>query len=140
LLDEIGELALDLQPKLLRAIDRREIQRIGGTQRIPSTSASSRPPTQPPSGGQRAPVSLDLYYRLAVLVVTLPPLRERASDIPMIVESLLADLGARRSPIGDALTSTLVPELLRHSWPATCASCATTSRAVSSARSMHCPR
>ena len=88
LLDEIGELALDLQPKLLRAIERREIQRIGGTQRIAVDvriiAATNR--------NLKAEVNArrfrsDLYFRLAVLVVTLPPLRDRAPDLPLLVDA-----------------------------------------------------
>jgi two-component system, NtrC family, response regulator GlrR len=111
LLDEIGELALDLQPKLLRAIDRREIQRVGGTQRIAvdvRIVAATNRNLRSEVNGRR--FRSDLYFRLAVLVVTLPPLRDRVSDIPLIVEALLADLGARGATID-------VPELLRHSWP-----------------------
>jgi two-component system, NtrC family, response regulator GlrR len=118
LLDEIGELALDLQPKLLRAIDRREIQRLGSTQRIAVdvrvVAATNRNLRQEVNARR---FRSDLYFRLAVLVVTLPPLRDRASDIPLLVERLLGDLGARETPIGEQLVTTLVPELLRHSWP-----------------------
>ncbi len=118
-LDEIGELALDLQPKLLRAIDRREIQRIGSTERIPvdvrMVAATNR--------NLHAEVNArrfrsDLYYRLAVLIVRMPPLRERTSDIPALVEAIVNDLGERDAPIARALVGgELLPELLRHGWP-----------------------
>jgi len=117
-LDEIGELALELQPKLLRAIDRHEIQRIGSSQRITvdvRVVAATNRNLRREVNARR--FRSDLFYRLAVLVVTLPPLRERASDIPGVVESLLADLGARGTPIGEQLVTVLVPELLRHGWP-----------------------
>jgi len=119
LLDEIGELALDLQPKLLRAIERREIQRIGGTQRIMADAriiaATNR--------NLRAEVNArrfrsDLYFRIAVLVVTLPPLRDRAADVPLLVDHILDDLQPAASPMARALRSgELLPELLRHAWP-----------------------
>jgi two-component system, NtrC family, response regulator GlrR len=119
LLDEIGELALDLQPKLLRAIERREIQRIGGTQRIAIDvriiAATNR--------NLKAEVNArrfrsDLYFRLAVLVVTVPPLRDRAADIPLLVGALLDDLHAGDSAMASALRGgELLPELLRHGWP-----------------------
>jgi len=118
MLDEIGELALDLQPKLLRVIDRREIQRLGSTQRMPvdvRVVAATNRNLKTEVNARR--FRSDLYYRIAVLVVTMPPLRERASDIPMIVDALLGDLGARDTAIGQALTTTLLPELLRHTWP-----------------------
>jgi two-component system, NtrC family, response regulator GlrR len=119
LLDEIGELALELQPKLLGAIERREIQRIGGTQRIATdvriVAATNR--------NLKAEVNArrfrsDLYFRLAVLVVTLPPLRDRAADLPLLVSAILDDLHAEPSTMAAALRNgELLPELLRHSWP-----------------------
>ena len=119
LLDEIGELALDLQPKLLRAIERHEIQRIGSTQRITTdvriVAATNR--------NLKAEVNArrfrsDLYFRLAVLVVTLPPLRDRAADLPLLVAAILDDLQPPPSAMASALRSgELLPELLRHAWP-----------------------
>jgi transcriptional regulator with PAS, ATPase and Fis domain len=118
-LDEIGELALDLQPKLLRAIERREIQRIGGTQRIPADVriiASTNRDLKQEVNARR--FRSDLYYRVAVLVITLPPLRERAADLPMLVDAILDDLKAGDSPMAAALRGgELLPELLRHGWP-----------------------
>jgi transcriptional regulator with PAS, ATPase and Fis domain len=119
LLDEIGELALELQPKLLRAIDRREIQRIGSTRRIPVDvrviAATNRNLKQEVNARR---FRSDLYFRLAVLVVRMPPLRERTLDIPLLVEAILDDLGDRDSPIARALArGELLPELLRHAWP-----------------------
>ena len=119
MLDEIGELALDLQPKLLRAIECREIQRIGATQRIAIDvriiAATNR--------NLKAEVNArrfrsDLYFRLAVLVVTLPPLRDRAADLPQLVAAILDDLDAPPSAMATALRGgELLPELLRHRWP-----------------------
>jgi two-component system response regulator GlrR len=119
LLDEIGELALDLQPKLLRAIERREIQRIGNAQRIATDvriiAATNRNLRQEVNARR---FRSDLYFRLAVLVVTLPPLRDRAPDLPLLVAGLLDDLRAGDSPIARALRGgELLPELLRHGWP-----------------------
>jgi transcriptional regulator with PAS, ATPase and Fis domain len=119
LLDEIGELALELQPKLLRAIEHREIQRLGSTQRLPVDvrviAATNRNLRQEVNARR---FRSDLYYRLAVVVVTLPPLRERIQDVPLLVEAILADLGAGDSPIARALRGgELLPELLRHAWP-----------------------
>jgi len=119
LLDEIGELALDLQPKLLRAIDRREIQRIGSTQRIPvdvRVIAATNRDLKAEVNARR--FRSDLYFRLAVLVVTMPPLRARTTDIPMLVETILDTLRDRESPMARALASgELLPELMRHGWP-----------------------
>jgi transcriptional regulator with PAS, ATPase and Fis domain len=118
-LDEIGELALDLQPKLLRAIERREIQRIGSTQRIPvdvRIVAATNRNLQQEVNAKR--FRTDLYYRLAVLVVKLPPLRERATDLQGLVDAILDDLRAADSPMATSLRrGELLPELLRHEWP-----------------------
>jgi transcriptional regulator with PAS, ATPase and Fis domain len=118
-LDEIGELALDLQPALLRVLDRREIQRIGTSERrrvdVRIVAATNRE--------LRAEVNArrfraDLYFRLAVLTVRMPPLRERTSDIPALVGAILEDLGDTSSPIARSLVGgELLPEILRHGWP-----------------------
>ncbi|MBX3159573.1 MAG: sigma 54-interacting transcriptional regulator [Deltaproteobacteria bacterium] len=118
-LDEIGELALDLQPKLLRAIDRREVQRVGSSKRIPVDvriiAATNRRLVEEVNAHR---FRNDLYFRLAVLVVRMPPLRDRASDIPAIVAAILDRLGDRASPMARALDGgELLPELLRHAWP-----------------------
>jgi transcriptional regulator with PAS, ATPase and Fis domain len=119
LLDEIGELALDLQPKLLRAIERREIQRIGGAVRIATDvriiAATNRNLRQEVNARR---FRSDLYFRLAVLVITLPALRDRAPDVPLLVAGILDDLGAGDSAMASALRGgELLPELLRHGWP-----------------------
>ncbi|HEY6036691.1 MAG TPA: sigma 54-interacting transcriptional regulator, partial [Kofleriaceae bacterium] len=119
LLDELGELALELQPKLLRALDRHEIQRIGSTTRIATDvrviAATNRNLREEVNAHR---FRSDLYYRLAVMPITLPPLRERSEDLPALIEALLADLGATGSPAAAPLRSgELVPELLRHAWP-----------------------
>jgi transcriptional regulator with PAS, ATPase and Fis domain len=118
-LDEIGELALDLQPKLLRAIERREIQRIGSTKRVPVDvriiAATNRNLEQEVNARR---FRADLYYRLAVIVVKLPSLRERSADLPMLVEAILDDLRAEDSPMARSLRrGELLAELLRHDWP-----------------------
>ncbi len=118
-LDEIGELALDVQPKLLRVIERREVQRLGSTERLPIDvrviAATNRNLRQEVNARR---FRSDLYFRAAVLVVTLPPLRDRAGDLPLVVDGILGDLGARELPAAAALRSgELWPELMRHSWP-----------------------
>jgi two-component system, NtrC family, response regulator GlrR len=119
LLDEIGELALELQPKLLRAIDRREVQRIGSTQRIPvdvRVIAATNRELKAEVNARR--FRSDLYFRLAVLVVTMPPLRTRTTDIPMLVAAILDTLGDRESAMARSLAGgELLPELMRHGWP-----------------------
>jgi transcriptional regulator with PAS, ATPase and Fis domain len=118
-LDEIGELSADLQPKLLRALERREIKRVGGNKYVPVDvrviAATNR--------NLRAEVNAkkfrsDLYYRLAVLEVRLPPVRERTEDIPLLLENLLSALGvADRAESAFLRTPEFMAELSRHLWP-----------------------
>ena len=118
-LDEIGELGLELQPKLLRALDRREIKRVGASRYRPidvriiaATHRNLRAEVN--AGRFRA----DLYYRLAVLQVRLPPLRQRADDLPLLIEHILHGLGAADSDAAALVrTREFVADLARHAWP-----------------------
>ena len=118
-LDEIGELALDLQPKLLRAIEKREVQRLGSTERVPidvRVMVATNRNLREEVNARR--FRSDLYFRLAVLVVTLPTLRERLQDLPLLVDAILADLGAAEQPAAAQLRSGEgLQELMRHAWP-----------------------
>ncbi len=119
-LDEIGELPLELQPKLLRVLDRREVQRIGeSTVRkvdVRVVAATHRDLKAMVSAGS---FREDLYFRLSVMTVELPPLRDRGEDIGLLADKFIGDT-ARRIP---AITTppTLSPAarqaLLRHNWP-----------------------
>jgi DNA-binding NtrC family response regulator len=116
-LDEIGELALDLQPKLLRVLERQEVKRVGSdrfvkvdVRVIAATHRNLR------SDVNNRRFRSDLFYRLAVLVVTLPPLRERVEDLPSLIEDLLGQLGAA-AEAERLRTPAFMAELAAHRWP-----------------------
>ncbi|MFZ5445275.1 MAG: sigma 54-interacting transcriptional regulator [Myxococcota bacterium] len=118
-LDEVGELPAELQPRLLRVLERREVKPVGATHYLPvdvriiaATHRALRAEVN--SKSFRA----DLYYRLAVLVVRLPALRERADDLPLLVEALLEQLHASTLPEAAAVRAPETLErLARHAWP-----------------------
>jgi two-component system, NtrC family, response regulator GlrR len=118
-LDEIGELPTELQPKLLRALERREVKPVGSTSYVPVdlriVSATSRNLRAEVNAGR---FRSDLYYRLAVLEVRLPPLRERVSDLPVLVQQLLERLGGADRPENAMLRSeSFLEQLAGHHWP-----------------------
>jgi len=116
-LDEVAELQVDLQAKLLRAIQEKEIRPIGSTRRIPINvrilAATNRDLEQ---GVAEGTFRRDLYYRLNVLTLRIPALRDRKSDIPLLTEYFLERLarvtGVRRSLSDDAMRA-----MLAYDWP-----------------------
>ncbi|MDH5492372.1 MAG: sigma 54-interacting transcriptional regulator [Myxococcales bacterium] len=98
-LDEIGELDITLQPKLLRVLENREIKRVGAERMIPVdvrvVAATNRDLRQMVNDGT---FREDLYYRLGVVQIELPRLQDRAEDIPMLVRSFPEEHGRRRYP------------------------------------------
>jgi transcriptional regulator with PAS, ATPase and Fis domain len=118
-LDEIGELGSDLQPKLLRALERREIKRVGGSHYSPvdvRVIAATNRNLRVEVNDRR--FRSDLFYRLAVLTVRLPPLRDRPEDIDLLVENLLAGLDAATAPAAASLRARpFLDHLARHHWP-----------------------
>jgi len=115
-LDEIGELPLDLQPLLLRALERREIRRLGDQAYRPVDvrviAATHRDLEEEVRAGR---FRGDLLHRLAVIRVHLPPLRERREDIPGLLEVLLGSMGDRAR--GFTPSPELLAALEEHDWP-----------------------
>ncbi len=117
-LDEIGELPLGLQAKLLRALEEREIRRVGGTRgrtvdvRIMAATHEDLA-TRVRAGTFRG----DLLYRLSTITLTLPPLRERGEDVLLIAETLLAQLAGEHGLPVPALTEDVRHRLREHPWP-----------------------
>jgi DNA-binding NtrC family response regulator/pSer/pThr/pTyr-binding forkhead associated (FHA) protein len=117
-LDEIGELSAAVQAKLLRALDNREITRVGATAPIAIdvrvVAATNRDlPTEVSAGRFRK----DLYYRLGAATVVIPPLRDRPRDIPALARSLLADVCKAESRAPMTISDGAMRHLLRHEFP-----------------------
>jgi DNA-binding NtrC family response regulator len=117
-LDEIGDLPLPLQAKLLRVLEDNEMRPVGGTlvKRVDMrfiAATNQNLETKVREGAFRK----DLYYRLAVLTIPVPPLRQRTEDIPAIARQLLADLGREMGKSGAALDASAMEELVAYGWP-----------------------
>ncbi len=119
LLDEIGELALALQPKLLRVLESREIKRLGDSTYRPvdvRIVAATNRDLRTEVNEQR--FRADLYYRLAVVQIRMPSLRERPEDLPALVDAILIELGASDDPLAATLrTADARAQLAAHGWP-----------------------
>ncbi len=120
-LDEIGELALDLQPKLLRALEQREIRRVGGNRPIKIDvrviAATNRDLKAEVEAGR---FREDLFYRLSVVRLELPPLRERREDIPLLVRHILKTGSFNRNADGQRVKGIATDALeatMRYEWP-----------------------
>ncbi len=117
-LDEVGELPLDLQPKLLRAIQEREIERVGGTRAIPVNvrliAATNRDLAQMVTEKQ---FRSDLFYRLKVFPIFAPPLRERTGDIPVLVRHFVDTHSRRMGKTIESIPAETMKALTRWPWP-----------------------
>ena len=117
-LDEIGELPQGLQPKLLRVLEERRVRRLGGTEEIPincriiaATNASLL------EAVARLEFRDDLFYRLNVFRINLPPLRERAGDVEVLARHFLSDIARVQALRAKELMPEAVAALRSHSWP-----------------------
>jgi formate hydrogenlyase transcriptional activator len=117
-LDEIGELPIELQPKLLRVLESGEFERLGSPRTIKVNvrviAATNR---DLPTAIRQGKFREDLYYRLNVFPIRLPPLRERAEDIPLLVWRFLGEFSSRMGKRITRVQRTTMDALQRHSWP-----------------------
>ena len=117
-LDEVGEMPLDLQPKLLRALQEREIERLGGTRPISVNvrliAATNRDLAQMVA---EKTFRSDLFYRLKVFPIFAPPLRDRSSDIPALVRHFVSTHSRRMGKVIDTIPADIMEALQRWAWP-----------------------
>jgi len=117
-LDEIGEIPPATQVKLLRVLEEREVTRLGGTTSIPVdvrvVAATNRPLREHVAEGT---FRSDLYYRLNVLRIELPPLRERRDDVPLLVRRFIAEFSARHDRPFHGISADAMRLLVEYDWP-----------------------
>jgi formate hydrogenlyase transcriptional activator len=117
-LDEIGELPIDLQSKLLRALQEKEIERVGGKSVIKIDvriiAATNRDLLKEVSEGK---FRSDLYYRLNVFPITIPPLRSRKEDIPLLVSHFIAKFSKNAGKNISSISNKAIKEMQSYSWP-----------------------
>jgi transcriptional regulator with GAF, ATPase, and Fis domain len=117
-LDEIGDLPLQLQPKLLRVMQERQFERLGGTATIHTDvrviCATHR---NLPEMVEEREFRADLFYRLSVFPIELPPLRDRPEDIRLLVHHFAMDYAARMRKRISAISEDFMEVLAQHSWP-----------------------
>lgn len=117
-LDEVGEIPLDLQPKLLRALEERQVRPVGGTTEVPFDvriiAATNRDlETAVLEGLFRE----DLYYRLNVINIEMPPLRSRGADILLLARHFIEQFSSRQGKAITGLADAAAEKLLEYSWP-----------------------
>jgi transcriptional regulator with PAS, ATPase and Fis domain len=117
-LDEIGDLSLYTQAKMLRVLENKEIERLGATKTVPLDvrviAATNRDLEQLVANGQ---FRADLFFRLDVLRIHLPPLRNRKEDIPLLLEYYIRKLNSRLSCEVQGFTEETLEYLLQYDWP-----------------------
>ncbi|MBK9031725.1 MAG: sigma 54-dependent Fis family transcriptional regulator [Myxococcales bacterium] len=116
-LDELGELSLDLQPKLLRVLEQRELRRVGGAKTLKvdlRVIAATRKDLR--SEVEKGKFREDLYFRLNVVPITAPALRDRKDDVPALIDLFLTKLAPAGLPV-PTLTDATRAALYAHDWP-----------------------
>jgi formate hydrogenlyase transcriptional activator len=118
-LDEIGDLPLELQPKLLRVLQERQVERLGGGGRGTSVDVRVIAATNQDLEQmvEQRSFRADLFYRLNVFPIHLPPLRERTEDIPLMVAHFVRQFAERQGKCIDEIPNTIIDTLRRYAWP-----------------------
>jgi DNA-binding NtrC family response regulator len=118
LLDEIGEMPVGTQAKLLRVLEDRKLRRLGSKVETPMNvrvlAATNKNPEEAVADGH---LRGDLYYRLNVFNLHMPPLREHKEDIPAIIEALLADMNTKHGREVKGVDGEMLARLMAHDWP-----------------------
>ena len=117
-LDEVGEIPLELQPKLLRVLQEREFERLGSTRTLRSDArliAATNRNLKAMADEQK--FRSDLYYRLNVFPISVPALRERSEDIPLLVRHFVQQFSQRNNRIIETVPSETMEALVRYPWP-----------------------
>ena len=117
-LDEVGDIPLELQPKLLRVLQEREVERVGGSKIIPVDvrviAATSCDLKQMIADKQ---YRSDLYYRLNVFPIVVPPLRDRPEDVPLLAQFFTRQFARKLNRNIDSIPTDTIARLVRHPWP-----------------------
>ena len=127
-LDEVAEMAPLLQAKLLRVLQERTVRRLGGSRTHPfDVRIVAATNAEPKAAVRDGRLRDDLYYRINVVEISLPPLRERAEDVPLLVQAFLPEFSRHRQRPVRSVTPDALRALERYTCRATCASSATSS-------------
>ncbi len=118
-LDEVGDLPLELQPKLLRALQEHQVERVGSGGRATSVDVRVIAATNQDLGEmvERRAFRADLFYRLNVFPIRVPPLRERTEDIPLLIAHFVRRFAERQGKMVEQVPDEVIATLKQYSWP-----------------------